>query len=83
MGVDDVLRRLQPQLAFRTASVPFASDDQAARDPTTNSSRLRSAARNLSLNTIRDSIGSSQLASRSCPTRGSFSWWSGFNNQLS
>ncbi|KAF2573995.1 hypothetical protein F2Q70_00001256 [Brassica cretica] len=54
----------------RTESVPFAPDDQAVRDPTANSSRPRSAARDLSLNPFAVSSRPGQLASS--PARGSF-----------
>ncbi|KAF3500572.1 hypothetical protein F2Q69_00040773 [Brassica cretica] len=37
--------RIHDSSRSRTASVPFAPDDQAVRDPTANSSRPRSAAR--------------------------------------
>ncbi|KAF3549099.1 hypothetical protein DY000_02009186 [Brassica cretica] len=47
-----------------SASVPFAPDDQAVRDPTSNSSRPRSAARDLSLNPFAVSSRPGQLASR-------------------
>ncbi|KAF3584440.1 hypothetical protein F2Q69_00031749 [Brassica cretica] len=72
----------QGQLAFQTASAPFASEPLAIL--TATAPVRRPAARVSNLNPFASRPARVQLASssRSCPARGSFSWWSGFNNLL-
>ncbi|KAF3610876.1 hypothetical protein DY000_02046755 [Brassica cretica] len=72
----------QGQLAFQTASAPFASEPLAI--PTGTAPVRRSAARVSNVNMFASRPARVQLASSSdsWPARGSFSWWSGFNNLL-
>ncbi|KAF3582402.1 hypothetical protein DY000_02034641 [Brassica cretica] len=72
----------QGQLAFQTATAPFTSEPLAI--PTATAPVRRSAAHVSNLNLFASRPARVQLAStsRSCPARGSFSWWSGFYNLL-
>ncbi|KAF3580389.1 hypothetical protein DY000_02034260 [Brassica cretica] len=91
-GVPDP-RQTQLHPASRTTRVPDCKRPvriRAASDPDYNSSRSTISCSRLQPQSVRVQASSCsarvQLAflpsSHSCPARGSFSWWSGFNNLL-